>query len=43
MTVRIWLWVVSHRGRNWPWLHNVLLLSPLQKGKITMRKLKPFF
>jgi len=35
MTVRIWLWVVSHRGRNWPWLHNVLLLSPLQKGGIT--------
>ena len=26
---------VSHRGRNWPWLHNVLLLSPLKKGGIT--------
>ena len=27
--------MVLHRGRNWPWLHNVLLLSPLQKGGIT--------
>jgi H+/Cl- antiporter ClcA len=36
MTVRIWLWVVLHRGRNYPWLHNVLLLSCLQKGGITL-------
>lgn len=31
-------WVDLHRGRNWPWLHNILLLSPLQEGGITKSK-----